>query len=71
MARTNKRRTEIQSPNRREHYGRIVRRSPVKNDVLTKSYVGLALARIEHDAEQDHERELRGLGKGDAHEASA
>lgn len=70
MARTHKRRSDVQNPNRRGHSTRVLRRSPVDFDKLSKAFVGLAMARIERDAEQEHKQQDADQ-KGASHEASA
>ena len=70
MARTHKRRSDVQNPNRRGHSARVLRRSPVDFDKLSKVFVGLAMARIELDAEQEHQQQDAGR-KGASREANA
>lgn len=59
MARTYNRKTPAPADGGRAYSARIVRRETVDIALLTDAFVGLALARIEKEAEQDHKRSAR------------
>jgi hypothetical protein len=56
MARTYNRKKTVPTAGGRTFRARIVRRETVNVELLADAFVGLALARIEKEAEQQHKR---------------
>ncbi len=70
MARTYNRKNHVPPTGGRTFSARIIRRETVDIDLLTDAYVGLALARIEKEAEQQHKRSKKPAKNGGSDERS-